>query len=472
MRNETQVWAEGKINSVAKDIIANGGLGTSAERVIEEIAQAVISDNFLFQKIGRRLKGSGARTNIITHSTRKGWRPTNKNNWLTYGFNQAPSFLTENLVVKERIETSLEWNKADMMNTERGLNKLIDILKSALLIELPIEFEKMFILKLVDVAENGKTLISDDILGNEADYPVALPYVIETDFTNTNKTIESISKMIELSNRMGQQENPLLYRPTKDKWMWVLNVDTHSAIQSAGGFKEFIGDAAWKRALNNDQVDMLNGIPVLVSNSLEQDQPWYLVPRPNADLGNTQMWYMNTPDNFFVREAFQGESASNMFYKMESSEFAINISYWATKMGLMGVGKNTMKHKLAITDYHLPDGKAVVNYEALTEVASIVLIDQNYIETDLGAPVVDGTAQTIELADLATGTYMVQMRDVNGFNLSTSISFYVINNTITTGTNQETSGDYAKKVSVKHQSKAEAKLEEVQEAKKLLEQAE
>lgn len=439
MNNKTTQWATGKIESVAKDIINNGGLGVAAKREIEEIATAIIVDDFLFQNISKRLKGTGARTNIITHTGRAGWKSLDKNAWREFGFNQAPSILTENLTVTERIETSMEWNEADILDTEGGYEKIVDILKNALTVELPIVFEKLVLSKLKDVAKNGVTLVSDDILDNEATYPTATGFGLATSFDTVEDTQESITAMINLSNKMGQQENPLVYRPTKDKFMWVMNLETHSKILQAGGFKEFLGDDAWKRALNNDSVDMLNNIPVYVSNALGDDQPWYLIPRPDANLNGTQFMFFNAPDHIYSRDDFQGESASNRFFKMETSEFAVNVSYWAVKMGLFAYGTTGASYEAGFTVENADDGTATVTYSATALATDMVLVDtKNYIEYPQEITA-DGTEQTLELTGLATGSYHIQMRDAAGFNLYTTATQYIRNKGTEGGTNQETS---------------------------------
>lgn len=442
--NPTTEWVNGKIQTLAKDIVENGGIGTAGKRIIQQISQVVMKDNWLFNQFGKQLQGTGARTNILEYQTRRGWRNTDKNAWRNFGFNQAPSFLTENLQVKERIETSLEWNIKDLQDTEKGTEKLVGLLKSALMEELQVEFEKRVLNKLKDLAKNGKTLVSDDILGNEADYPAAAGYSITVDISSVEATQATIDRMVNLAYKMGKQENPIIYRPNKSKWMWIINTELDAAIQKAGGFREFIGDDAWKRALNNQPTKMLNEIPVLVSNELDATQPFYLVPRQGA-FGNIELFYTTLPTGFHTREDFQGESATNKFFKIESDEFAINTSYWATKMGLFAFG--TMGTGLTDVNIHfqgsnVATGETTAQYRingGAAEDYSIYLIDHNYVETPItDTLVVDGTMTLIELGALDTGSYMLQIRDADGFNITTSQTYYVRNRASEIGTNQET----------------------------------
>lgn len=438
--------AEGNIKSIAKDIVENGGIGTNAKRMIEEAARAILEAQFLFNKFGRQLKGTGSRANILKFLTRRGWKELNKNAWREFGFNQAPSFLTENLVVDKAIETSLEFNLRDIEDTEKGVDKIVEILKSALMEELPVEYEKRFI-ALLNEAKEGKDLISDDILGNEIDYPKATGKSVSVDISTDEKTKETVINMIKFSNKFQKQENPMLYRPNKSKWMWVMNVDMETAINSAGGFDTFYGDASWERALNNKPFKMLNGIPVMVSNELYDDQPFFFIPRQGA-FRNIETFYTTLPSKFWTKEIPQGESATNMMYKIESDYFSMQLSYWAIKMGLFGYG--TMSNGVKELNIHFTEnnietgatkGKYTIDADGATTDYNIFLIDHNFVETDKGHPaVIDGTETEIDLGVLTTGSYMLQIRDAEGFNLFTSATYYVRSKASTKGTNQEQSG--------------------------------
>ncbi len=437
--------AEGNIQAIAKDIVENGGIGTNAKRMIEETARAIIEAQFLFNKFGRQLKGKGARSNILTYTTRRGWKELNKNAWREYGFNQAPSFLSENLKVDKAIETSIEWNLRDIEDTEKGMEKIVSILKDALIKELPVEYEKRFI-ALLNEAKAGKDLISDDILGNEKSYTKAFGKKIDVDISTNDKTKETVDKMIAFSNKFQKQENPLLYRPDKSKWMWVMNVDMETAINKAGGFDTFYGDESWERALNNKPFRVLNGIPVMVSNELYDDQPFFFIPRQGA-FENIETFYTTLPSKFWTKEIPQGESATDYAYKIESDYFSMQISYWAIKMGLFGYG--AMVNGVKELNIHFTEndietgatkGKYTIDADGATTDYNIYLIDHNFIEIDKGNPTaIDGTETEIDLGKLSTGSYMLQIRDKEGFNLYTSATYYVRSKKVVEGTNQEQS---------------------------------
>jgi len=68
---------------------------------------------------------------------------------------QEMGALTENILVDKYLESKIRWNTEDFSDTEAHLDQLISIVKSAILEELPIEFEKRIIQMLKGAFING-----------------------------------------------------------------------------------------------------------------------------------------------------------------------------------------------------------------------------------------------------------------------------------------------------------------------------
>ncbi|MFV0534920.1 MAG: hypothetical protein ACK5MR_14870 [Cumulibacter sp.] len=108
-------------------------------------------------------------------------------------------------------------------------------------------------------------------------------------------------------------------------------------------------------------------------------------------------------------------------------------------MGLCAYGTTGASYEAGFTVDNADDGTATVTYSATELATEMVLVDtKNYIEYPQ-VITADGTTQEIALADLATGSYHIQMRDANGFNLYTTATQYIRNKGSEDGTNQETS---------------------------------
>lgn len=455
MNNETRAVVEGKINTLARTVLENGGLGSATKRVIEDIAKTVISENLFFNKVSNRLRGTGARVNKRMYTTRAGWTTRDRagNAWMEWGFNQTISVLSENLIVNQTVETSMEWDLTEYKDGEIGFEKLVSFLKNALMEELPVEYEKRFLNTIKNLMLNGVELQSDDVVGNGIDYPTALPQYITVNYDTIENTKATLKEIIRVTNRMGKIENPVIYRPNKTKWKFYMNTDFATAINEAGGFQQFYDSTAWERALNNTQQLLLNGIEVEIHNNLEDDQPFLFLPKMGS-FPNIDLFFTNIPENFYVREDYMGQSASKKFLKIESSEFAINVSYWAVKLGLVLMGRtgtNAMSSpKLAnihISEYG-DEGAFTYKYTldgsnlAVGTAFDIVLVNNRTFEesvlTTLTTTAEVSTIETTgEETGTATGSYMLQIRDSSGYNITTSPTFYIRNLASDVGTIRE-----------------------------------
>lgn len=452
--NPAYKLAVGNIEAAAKDIVENGGLGTNARRFISEAARAIIDATFLYNESGRQLQGTGARINVLEYTTRRGWTDLDKNDWNEFGSNQALSFLTENLIVDKQIETSMEWNEWDIKDTEKGVEKIKSMLMAALMEELPVEYEKRYINLWKDIILNGKELRSDDVLGNGATYPTATGREVVVDTSDEAATQETIKKIVRLHNKMGKVENPIIYKPGKNKFYYIMNTELATEINFVGGFDKFYSEEAWERALNNEAFALLNGSKVLVSNELPEDIPFLLIPTPGA-FENIEIMYTTLPTEFKSDIIRQGESVSNKMLKIESGYFSMQASYWAIKFGLLAfgtMGANSYGAPKAVNIHFessdSSNGATIAKYSLdatntslTTTDFTIWLVDHNFIEKNVGGTMVINGAETeLDLGNLNTGSYMLQIRDADGFNIETSATFYVRNKNHITGTNKEVSG--------------------------------
>ncbi len=446
VNNPAYQLAEKKVPTIVKDIMENGTIGTEGERLIEQVAKAILKETYLFNTMGRQLRGKGARLNKLKYTTRKGWRQRAQKEWKEFGNHQTIAFLSENLTIKETLETSYGWSKYDLKDAKAGAEEINNILMSMLTEELPVEFEKRVLNGLRNATINGVELNNDQ--GgtiNGVQVPNAFPkkVVVDTNYDDDDNVKKIINSMIGLSIRMGQQETPLTYRiKLSGKYEWLINPQLDAAIQRVGAYQSFSGDKAYERLLNNMPTKALNNIPVIISNELAEDQPFILRPKSGA-FRNIEFIFTTLPTSFFTRADFEGSSASEMFFKSESDEFAINFSYWATRIGLWAAGVVDETKGIKFMNVHFKSsdfetGDTVGEYTITapsSRTFNIYLIDmQTYSETkvvDSASIKVDGTATEISGMDnLAPGSYMLQIREtIDGveWDIHTSATYYVRN---------------------------------------------
>ena len=438
--NEAYKYAEKNVKHIIKDIKENGEIGITGQRIIDRICSLVIKNNFYFNQMGSRLKGTGASANVIRYMTRKGWHARGRDDNDDFKGMQRPNALNEILVRNLLIETEMMFSKLDLKDVEGNIGDLIKSqMMSALTTELPIVYEKRVLNKIFDAGKNGVQLVSD-----HASYDtgkIAYPKLQAISYDTDDNTKAAVDLMVKLHNNQAKKDNPIIYKKPKGNWYWVFNLDLDAAIQRLGIYGTYAAASNdYQNFLNNKEVRMFNGSPVFIDSTLPDHIPFLLLPK-NGEFGNIEWIYTDLPSDWLSRADFSGSSAENMFYKINSTAFSFNISYWATKIGLWAMGTNAtglvdnLSAGMKTTDINVGDLEIIYTINGIGSSTAadfeIYLEDDQFEETLLTdstgtakpAVVIDGTDTTLDknssgldtiLGGLATGSYNVSIRDKDG----------------------------------------------------------
>lgn len=413
--------AEKEIPTIAKDVLENGEIGTAGIRLVQSISQAVIKENKFYNKVGKRLRGSGARTNLLQYFTRKGWHPRQRDENFDFLGMSSVNALSENIKTDLLLETEGTYSVLDLKDTEKGFEILWNMLINAFMVELPVEYEKRAIDLLEQVKANGVKWNND----NNID-ATALPEVVAISYATDADTKTALATILNLVNKKTRMENPLIYKPEIFKWELMITPEFDDAIQRIGAYEVVGGDKTYGNFLSNKPTKFIKGgLPVDIDNSLPISTPFVFKAKSGA-FNNIDLFYTNLHTNMLSRMDFIGQSAELKFAKFNTDEFSFQASYWAVKTGLIVYGSNADYNVSNVqlgfkgqTTLLIDNGGFELDYKIKATDASalkIVLMNDQFEEVDLvlaGAVVIDGTLTSIPFAtaNLPTGSYTMELRD-------------------------------------------------------------
>ena len=358
--NPTYKLAEKAVDRVVKDVSINEVIGAQTKADFSIAVLAVLKDSYYFNALGGKFTTPN---NYLRYKGREGFHERDRNNGFSFEGFAFPKIMEEKIILDQFIESEMMWDNIDLKDIAGDGGAVKDQMMNAILVELPIEYEKRVLAKLVEAVHNGVSLHNDQGLTKTALVPaITLDLSLDTDEIRKS----NLRSMITLHNNLMRTDNTLIYQPPKDKWEWIITPELDAQLQELQAFQIMTGDKNYDNALNNKPTKLLNGSLVTIDQALPREIPFMLKP-VNGAFNNMQFIYTNLPSEWQSRADYVGSSTELMFFKQNNtSPFSIQLSYFATLAQTWAVGLDSNAVAKELRTYFSPtdptNGELTGNY--------------------------------------------------------------------------------------------------------------
>ena len=409
--NPAQELKEIAVNAIAKDILENGQIGTASKRYIDQIAKTSIKSTWIFNELATNLKGSGARLGKLINSVRYGWHERNVSADYDFAGMQEMGALTENILVDKYLESKIRWNTEDFSDTEAHLDQLISIVKSAILEELPIEFEKRIIQMLKGAFINGVDWNNDQ--GLVANQKLNVDNI---DFSSEEKTKDALDTMAKRVFDIRRLDNPMFYQPDSSEYTMIISPELDWTFQKIGAYAVNGALGSYENFLGNKPTKvLLTNIRVMITPAMPKEMPAMLI--------NKKTYYNALPNKMHARADYIGSSSTEMFQTIETGAFAFQMSYWHAKFSGIAAFFDTNAIAKGLTAYFkdmdVETGDVTCAYKLKgvsdTDASNYEVKVFDQYGTQIGNAVIPGDVSDINfehsfnLVNQKSGTYVIEI---------------------------------------------------------------